>query len=256
MPAVIDLHCHVLPGVDDGPESVAAALALARDAERDGIDTIAATPHIAPAYPANDAAGVEAAIAELQPRLDTAGIGVTLVPGGELDALHALELPDEELTRLRLGHGPWLLFECPLSAVAAPAFLPAARELARRGHRLLLAHPERSPLFLRQPEKLDELVDEGMLAQVTAGSLSGQFGRTVRDFAHDLLERRAIHVAASDGHGAHRPATIARELDQAGVAPALAAWLSHDVPRAILDGTPPPAPPAPPKRPRRRLFGR
>jgi len=84
-----------------------------------------------------------------------------------------------------------------------------------------------------------------MLAQVTAGSLSGQFGRTVNALAHQLLERRLVHVAASDGHGTHRPATIARELHSAGVEPALTRWLAQDVPHAILAGTTPPAPPEP-----------
>ncbi|HEY6888074.1 MAG TPA: CpsB/CapC family capsule biosynthesis tyrosine phosphatase [Solirubrobacter sp.] len=253
---MIDLHCHVLPGIDDGPPTIEAALELAREAERDGITTIAATPHIHPAYPTNDAALVWARIVALQPRLDAAGIAVKLVPGGEVDALRALELDDEELRALHLGGGPWLLLECPLSSVAAPAFIPTAKALARRGHNLLLAHPERSPVFLRQPERLDELVNEdGMLAQVTAGSLSGQFGRTVRELAHRLVATRSVHVVASDGHGAHRPATIARELEQAGIDPQLTAWLAHDVPKAILAGTQPPAAPDAHRR-RRRLFGR
>ena len=241
---MIDLHCHVLPGIDDGPPTIEAAIAMARDAARDGITTIAATPHILPAYPDNDAALVREKIAELQPRLSTAGIEIAIVPGGEVDALRALDLDDAELEALKLGGGRWLLLECPLSPVAAPAFIPTARAIARRGHQLLLAHPERSPLFLKHPERLDELVNrEGMLAQVTAGSLSGQFGRTVKELAHRLVERRAVHVAASDGHGAHRPATIARELELAGIAPAVSAWLGQEVPQAILAGTQPPAPP-------------
>lgn len=257
MRVVIDLHCHVLPGIDDGPATFEAAIEMARDAVRDGITTVAATPHILPQYPDNDAARIAAGIAELQPRLQTAGVDLKLVPGGEVDALHALDLDDAQLDALKLGGGPWLLFECPLSTVAAPAFIPAARALALRGHQLLLAHPERSPVFLRNPELLDDLVNaNGMLAQVTAGSLSGQFGRTVKDLAHQLLERRVVHVAASDGHGAHRPATIARELGQAGVDPATTAWLAHDVPAAILAGTQPPPPPERSNRTRRRLFRR
>jgi protein-tyrosine phosphatase len=259
MRSVIDLHCHVLPGIDDGPPTIEAALEMAREAQRDGITTIAATPHIHPSYPENDAARVWARIALLQPRLDAAGIAVKLVPGGEVDALYALELADDELRALHLGGGPWLLLECPLSAVAAPAFIPTAKALAGRGHQLLLAHPERSPVFLRHPERLDELVnEEGALAQVTAGSLSGQFGRTVRELAHRMVETRSVQVAASDGHGAHRPATIARELEQAGIDQPLAHWLAHDVPKAILAGAQPPAAPDArrSKSARRRLFGR
>ena len=256
---MIDLHCHVLPGIDDGPATVEESIELARSARADGITTIAATPHVDWSYPDNDGARVRAGIAELQPQLDAAGVGVRLVPGGEVAALRAVELDDGALRALCLGGGPWLLLECPLSPVQAPAFVPAARALAQRGHRLLLAHPERSPVFLTAPALLEELVAEGMLAQVTAGALNGHFGRTVRELAHRLLERRAVQVAASDGHGGNRPATIARELDGAGVEPALAAWLARDVPAALLAGTPPPAPPdrpAPPARGRlKRLFG-
>jgi protein-tyrosine phosphatase len=255
--SVIDLHCHVLPGIDDGPRTLDEAIELARHAHHDGITTIAATPHVDHNHPHNRGPAIRAAIATLQPHLDAAGIGVTLVGGGEVDALTAIELDDEQLTALHLGGGPYLLLECPLSPLAAPAFLPSARALARRGHKLLLGHPERSPLFLRAPDLLDELVDEGMLAQVTAGSLSGQFGRTVRAFSHDALARRAFHVAASDGHGPNRPASIRHELTEAGIDDATIAWLARDVPRAILDGALPPPPPPVTQRPRKkRLFSR
>jgi protein-tyrosine phosphatase len=253
---VIDLHCHVLPGIDDGPATVEDAIALARRAHSDGTTTIAATPHIDWSYPGTDGALVARGVAELQPRLEAAGVDVRLVTGGEVAAPRAVELDDEALRALRLGGGPWLLLECPLSPVLAPAFLPAVRALVQRGHRLLLAHPERSPVFLREPELLDELVAGGMLAQVTAGALSGVFGRTVRELAHRLLERGVLHVAASDGHGANRPATLARELDTAGVDRALAAWLGRDVPAALLAGAPLPARPAAPAKVRRGRLKR
>jgi protein-tyrosine phosphatase len=259
--SVIDLHCHVLPGIDDGPATVEKALELARRAQADGIETIAATPHVDANHPHNRGASIRAAIAELQPQLEAAGIAITLVPGGEVDALTAVELSDEQLRDLHLGGGPYLLLECPLSPLAAPAFLPSARALARRGHEILLAHPERSPLFLREPDRLDELVEEGMLAQVTASSLSGQYGRTVRAFAHEALNRRVLHVAASDGHGANRPATIHHELTEAGIDEDTIAWLTRQMPAAILAGALPPAPPEPVAAPApakgrwKRLFG-
>jgi protein-tyrosine phosphatase len=254
---VIDLHCHVLPGVDDGPDSVEASIELARRAQQDGIHTIAATPHVTPSFPGTTGAFVRERIAELQTRLDAADVAVKLVPGGELDALRAVELTDAELDALKLGGGAWLLLECPLRPVAAPAFLPSARALAGRGHRVLLAHPERSPIFLKTPALLDELTAEGMLAQVTAGALTGQFGRTVRELALDLVNRRVVHVVASDGHGGHRPARIAHELEEAGIDPEVRRWLAQDVPAALLDGTTPPAPPAATTtRRRRRLFRR
>jgi protein-tyrosine phosphatase len=252
---MIDLHCHVLPGVDDGPATVEGAIALARMARADGITTIAATPHVDWSHPELDAAGIRAAVRALQERLDAAGVDVRIVSGAEVAGVRAVELDDAELRNLTLGGGRWLLLECPLSATLTPGFTGVARALARRGHRLLLAHPERSPAFLRAPALLDELVAEGMLAQVTAGALRGQFGRSARELGLRLIERGTAHVVASDGHGEHRPARIAGELSGAGIDPALATWLACDVPAALLAGEKLPARPEVAARaPRGRLL--
>jgi protein-tyrosine phosphatase len=240
---LIDLHCHVLPAVDDGPPDVEGAIALARRAQDDGIGTIAATPHVDWSHPHLDAARIEAEVRALQPRLDAAGVDVRVVTGGELGVTRAVNFDDAELRALALGRGPWLLLECPLSPSSAPGFVVAARSLARHGHRILLAHPERSPVFMRAPELLDELVAEGMLGQITSGALTGRFGGTVREFAWRLLESGAVHVAASDAHGDHRPATIGEDLREAQIDPALATWLARDVPAALLAGDRVPARP-------------
>ena len=252
---MIDLHCHILPGVDDGPATVAEALALARVARDDGITTIAATPHVNSDYPAVGAAGISGAVEALKGRLDAEGIDLRIVTGAEIAATRAVELDDDGLRALTLGGGPWLLLECPLTATLTPGFAGVARSLTRRGHHVLLAHPERSPLFLRSPALLSELVGEGMLAQVTAGALSGRFGRTVRDLALTLVKRGTAQVVASDGHGVLRPARIAGELRETGISPALTAWLARDVPAALLEGTELPSRPetAPPS-PRGRLL--
>ena len=237
--------------MDDGPATVEDAIALARGAREDGITTIAATPHIASAYPGIDSARIRAAVRALQPELDAAGVDVRLVPGAEVSATRAAELDDAELGRLTLGGGPWLLLECPLEATLAPGFAAVARSLARREYRLLLAHPERSPLFLRSPGLLEELVGEGMLAQVTSGALSGRYGRIVRNLALGLVERGTAHVVASDGHGAHRPAMIAGELVEAGIESSLSSWLTQEVPAALLAGNELPPRPATERRGRR-----
>jgi protein-tyrosine phosphatase len=253
---MIDLHCHVLPGVDDGPATVERAVALARRAEADGIATIAATPHVDASYPAVGSGRIRAEVRALQERLDAAGVSIRLLTGGEVSATRAVETGDAELRALSLGGSGWLLLECPLSPTLAPGFTAVARSVARRGHRILLAHPERSPLFLRSPQLLDELVGEGMLAQLTAGSLTGRYGRPARALALDLIARGTAHVVASDGHGEHRPATIARELREAGVDPALGRWLTVGVPDALLAGRPLPDRPAPARAPRAGALAR
>jgi protein-tyrosine phosphatase len=278
---MIDLHCHVLPGIDDGPPTVEESIALARGAREDGTTTIAATPHVDWIRPQINARLVGDAVTALQGELDAAGVGVRIVPGGEVASTRAIELDDGELRALTLGGGAygeprlgggttittttdggataggggWLLLECPLDATVTPGFVEIARMLARRGHRLLLAHPERCPLFLRGPQLLDELVAEGMLAQVTAGALSGLYGRTVRDAALRMVDTGAAHVVASDGHGANRPAKIAGELTGTGLDPVLIRWLTDDVPAALLAGEgPPPRPPVEPRPSRRRRI--
>jgi protein-tyrosine phosphatase len=251
----IDLHCHVLPGLDDGPATYEEAIALARGAHDDGIATIAATPHVDWSRPSVDSSRIHVATGELQARLEAAGVPVTIVPGAEVAAGRALELADAELRGLSLGGSGWLLLECPLMATLAPGFVEAARILLTRGHRVLLAHPERSPIFLRSPELLTELVAEGMLTQITAGALNRRYGRTVREFAMRLMDRGAVHVIASDGHGRNRPARIGRELEMAGVEARLAAWYTQAVPAALLaDRKPPPRPDVAPRHRRERLL--
>lgn len=233
----------MLPGLDDGPDTVENAIALARDARADGTTTIAATPHVDAAFPGNDSTRIKEAVDALRPQLKAAEVDVQVVTGAEVSSIRAIDLDDEELAALRLGGGPWLLLECPLAALLTPAFMGIARALAGRGHRLLLAHPERSPLFLRSPALLEELVAEGMLAQVTAGSLTGRYGRPARELAHRLVRTGTAHVVASDGHGAQRPARIASELADLGLDAALTAWLTREVPAALLAGEEPPARP-------------
>jgi protein-tyrosine phosphatase len=252
---MIDLHCHILPGLDDGPPTLEAAVALARGAVQDGITTIAATPHVDWSHPDIDAQRVGLAVAALRARLDAAGVEVAIVEGAEVAGTWATALGNDELQALTLGRAGWLLLECPLSATLTPGFAEVARSLARRGHRLLLAHPERCPLFLRSPESLEALIGEGMLAQVTAGALSGRFGRTIREFAAQLVDHGSAHVVASDGHGEKRPASIGSELAAAQIDPRLVNWLTHDMPAALLAGEAlPKRPEVIRRRPRSRLL--
>ena len=242
---MIDLHCHVLPGIDDGPGTMEGAVALARVAHANGIRTLVATPHVSPTH-SNDAEGIARAVAEVSDALARADVPVQVAAGAEVALGRAVDLDDDELAGLRLGGGPWLLLECPLSPVAAHLFPDAARHFASRGHRILLAHPERSPAFHADPVgRLGPLVAEGMLAQVTAGAFTGRFGRRVQQVALELLRAGLVHVVASDAHDAvGRPPSIAAELAQVG-AEAWAGWLAQDVPAAILAGAPiPPAPAA------------
>jgi protein-tyrosine phosphatase len=113
---MIDLHCHILPGVDDGPATEQDAIDLARGARADGVTKIVATPHVDHAYPKLRSGVIRGAVGGLQARLDAAQVDVALDTGAEVSFTRALELDDAELQALTLGGSGWLLLECPLGA--------------------------------------------------------------------------------------------------------------------------------------------
>jgi protein-tyrosine phosphatase len=253
---VIDLHCHVLPGVDDGPDTLADSLDLCRAAVAAGTKTIVATPHVSWEWPGVTSQAVAEGAARVNEALLAEGIDLEVRTGAEIAMTRAGDLSDSELVALRLGGGPYLLLECPISPAAA-GFDTVAHALADRGHHILLAHPERCPAFHREPAQLESLVEAGMLTSVTAGAFVGRFGRHVERFARQMLEHGLVHDIASDGHsaGQRRPPSIRPELDEAGFGES-ADWHARAVPLAILDGTPLPPAPAPPVAARKRgLLG-
>jgi protein-tyrosine phosphatase len=234
---VIDLHSHVLPGLDDGPRDVAGTLEILRAARDDGITAMAATPHVRadwPTTPEQMEAGVAAVNA-----LDS---GVEVLPGGELDLELARRFDDATLARFGLGGNPrLLLLEVPF--VGWPLDLPHLLfDFAARGFTVLLAHPERSADVQEQPDLVRPLVDAGAYVQLTAGSLDGRLGRRPRATAQALLAAGLAHVVASD---AHAPAVRAVGMQDAidAVGDELGRWLTTDVPAALLAGGPlPPRP--------------
>jgi protein-tyrosine phosphatase len=231
---VIDLHSHVLPGIDDGPAAVEGSLALARAAVAQGTDTLVATPHVNSRYP-NDADTIAGLVRHLAERLEAEGIALELLAGAEIAVTRVAEIEPSQLHRLALGGGPWLLVEPPFTSVVA-GLDSIVRDLLRRGHRVLLAHPERCPAFRRDPRMLESLVRDGVLTSITAGSLTGRFGSEVRRFARRLMEAEVVHNVASDAHDdSGRPPSIAEALQAAGVGP-LGDWLTEEVPAAILAG--------------------
>ena len=257
---MIDLHCHLLPAIDDGPATEEQSLALARAAVAGGTTTVVATPHVNWRYPGNSAASILVAVDRMQDALDRAGIALRVLTGAEIAPTWAADLPDEELAALRLGgsDGTHLLIECPLSPSVA-GFDAVVGHLRSRGHRLVLAHPERCPAFQRDPGAYAALVADGTLGQITASALVGRFGRPPRELAERLLRDGLATIVASDAHSiVERPPSMRAELKQAGFG-AQAAFLTHAVPAALVAGHPPPAAPEMPDRSTtglRRLFSR
>jgi protein-tyrosine phosphatase len=257
---VIDLHVHALAGIDDGPGTLESAIALVSGASEHGTTVLVATPHVSDRYP-NTPGSIAAAAAALGERLRTEQLGVSLLAGAEIAIERVPTLDPDALDALALGTGPYLLIESPLRPSAGDVEAPLSGLLAE-GRRLLLAHPERSPTFHRDPHLLARLVAMGILTSVTAASFTGRFGKDVRRFSERMLDEGLIHDIASDAHDAtSRPPGLTDGLARisAAAGPALAEWLVRTVPQAILDGDPIPAPPrrTSARRPAiRRLLGR
>jgi protein-tyrosine phosphatase len=245
---VIDLHSHVLPAIDDGAADLEEAMAICAAAAADGIQVLAATPHVRQDYPTT-AEQMEVTLAELR-----AAVGDTLrlVPGGELD-LAELDRPVEELRRFALAGNPeYLLVETPYYGWPLDLGEKLFR-LRSAGITPVLAHPERNSEVQSTPDLLDPIVAGGTLVQLTAASIDGRVGRRARTCSTTLLERELAHLIASDAHGPQIReiglAAAAREVGDED----LARWLTEGVPRAILERSVlPPRPGA--SRSRRRWF--
>lgn len=255
---MIDLHFHALPGLDDGPAAVNEAVALVRAAAEQGTRTIVATPHVDFRHDVT-LGGIFEAARTLHAALGREHVSVRLLVGGEIAPARIGELGEPSLAALRLGGGSHLLVECPHRGdEPGPPLEVLVDHLRRRGHGVLLAHPERCALFLADRERLRGLVGQGALCAVTAGSLAGGFGREPRHLALWLLEEGLAHVVCSDAHDLdRRPPGVADGLGAASEElsglEALAPWLTEQVPRALLAGRE--MPPAP-LRPRRHVRPR
>ena len=249
---MIDLHCHALPALDDGPGSLEGSLALLRSAASADIDTIVATPHVSEAYPDTVRCNVAGRVAALQEAADAAGIDICLLAGAEIELLHRDQSGKDNLAELRLGDGPYTLVELPFSADSRFAEMLLGMHGGLRP--VVIAHPERCRAFHDDRELLGRLVADGMLAQVTAASIAGSYGSVVKATAWSMLEQGLVHVIASDAH--RRPPLLREPLLEAGLGAKMIAILCEDGcedgPAAILAGeSPPPAPPVTSPRARR-----
>lgn len=241
-PPVIDLHSHVLPGLDDGAQGLDGALAMLAEMEADGVRMVAGTPHVRHDYPTTPE-GMVAAVRELRVAARDAGCRIEVVPGGELSLSVVDESSPEELQRFALGgRSHAILVEFPYADWPYLIEKRVAR-LVERGLTPVLAHPERNERVAAEPGLLRPAADAGALVQVTAGSLTGVFGRRASRCARELLALGLVHLVGSDAHGPHLPRAGLRAAVEALEDARLGRWLTEDVPAAILtDGALPPRP--------------
>jgi len=233
---LIDLHCHLLPGIDDGAADLADSIAMAAQAQADGISVVCATPHIR--------ADHDVVVDELPARVSAlndafagAGIAVRVVTGGEVAAPLVDELSDADLRAVSLGGtGTWILLE-PRPGVMDDALDATVARLHARGLRCVLAHPERHA-GADAADRLAGLVARGVLVQATAALIAdSDAAATMLDWA----ARGLVHLLGSDAHSARvgRPLALSAGLARLASVPLIAphiAWVAHEAPRAVLDG--------------------
>lgn len=252
---MIDLHTHVLPGIDDGCRTLEESLALLRAASADGVRVLAATPHVRSDFPTTPET-MERLVREVRAAAGDAGIAVEIATGGEIAFDRLEEMTADEIRRFGLGGNPdVVLLEFPYSAWPLGLEQRLVR-LQAEGFTPVLAHPERNAEVQAAPERLEEHVSRGALIQVTAGSLDGRLGASSKRAARSLLDRRLVHLLASDAHAPEvRRVGLSGAVEAVGDA-TLARWLTEAVPRAIVERTPLPPRPAWAGRRRREWWRR
>jgi protein-tyrosine phosphatase len=243
---MIDLHSHVLSGLDDGPAEIEESVEFARAAAAQGTTVLAATPHLRADYPDVAIEEVAARCDELNDRVP-ADLDLRVTPAAEVDVFWAQQASDEQLRLASFGQsGTDLLVETPYGIVS-DAFEDMLFRIALRGYRILLAHPERNPSFQREPDRLRNMVARGVLMQITLPSVvTRDKGSRSRKLAFQLVREGLAHNLASDSHSSarFRPPDLRRGVQEfAELAPAYAEWMVTDAPAAILAGQRlPPAP--------------
>jgi protein-tyrosine phosphatase len=195
----VDIHCHLLPGVDDGASTPEEALAMAEIAMADGIGTIVATPHQLGNHAANSGQMIRAAAARFQQLLEQKRLPLRVLPGADV------RIEPDLVRKIRSGEvvtladrRRYVLLELPHEV-----YVPLDRllgELHAAGLIGVLSHPERNRGIQKQPHVVRPLVENGCLLQVTAGSLTGDFGSHAQSLAESLISEGLVHFVATDAH--------------------------------------------------------
>lgn len=233
-----DIHCHLLPGIDDGAKNWDDSLAMARLAADDGITTVIATPHQLGNFDRNHGDDIRHRVVELQQRIDAAQICLKVLAGADVRIESGMfgRLQSGEV--LTLGdHRKHVLLELPHEL-----YLPlesVLQELSQRDIVGILSHPERNEGILRRPEVVAPLVDHGCLMQITAGSICGTFGPDCQELAEWLLTEGLVHFVATDAHGTRsRRPLIRRAFDRVAelIGETIAIELCGENPAAVAAG--------------------
>ena len=236
---MVDIHGHLLPGIDDGSKSMAMSLAMARQAVADGISLSLMTPHHLNGVYVNPAAMVREQVAGFRSALREAGIELEVLPGAECHLVP--ELPGELRDGLAMtvaDRGKAVLVELPAHSIPMGA-TTILEDILSLGLTPIIVHPERNGELCRQPERLGEWVEMGCLAQVTSRSCTGKFGDQAHAAAHRMVKAGLIHFVASDAHRDRRripEMSPGRAMIAKWTNGHVARLLAEDFPRALVMG--------------------
>jgi protein-tyrosine phosphatase len=235
---LIDLHCHILPALDDGARDLEESVGMARQAQADGIEIVCATPHIRPDHEVV-LDELSERVTEVNEELERRGVTTRIETGGELAELHLPMLDDEALTAVTLGAGGLYLLVEPKPGPLSDTLVDVVGQLEERGFRSIIAHPERHP-GVDFYDQLAALVERGALIQATAALIAdGPASPTLIDLAGHGL----VHLLGSDSHSPTigRPVALSRGLARLAevetTAPHLD-WIARSGPAAIIVGEP------------------
>jgi len=237
---MIDLHCHMLPGIDDGSPDLKTSLAMAAMASEDGIEHLACTPHITPGLYGNTGPDIVRRTDELQLAIEAEGIPLTVWPGADIHVHPQL------VARLGSGEAPTLagsryfLLEPP-HHVLPPRLDDLVKRLLSAGYVPIITHPERLTWAEAQYEFIVRLASLGALVQVTAASVTGGFGRTAKALSDRLIDDGLVDIVATDAHNVSgRPPVLSEARDALAerIGEAEALEMVHNRPARVLRNEP------------------
>lgn len=200
---MIDIHCHLLPGLDDGAVDLAMSLQMARTLISDGVEAVICTPHILPGLYHNRGVQIQSAVASLRARLADDGLRLGLYTGADahITVDFAAKLTAREIPTL--AGSRYVLIELP-QHVEPKLIRQFFFQLRVAGYVPVLSHPERMPWIADQYRTIHDLVKSGVWLQLTAGSLLGEFGRDAKYWSERILDDGIAHVIATDAHDNRR----------------------------------------------------
>lgn len=235
---MIDLHCHILPGLDDGASTLDDALEMARRAQEEGVEIIVATPHVfRDNFDWGDFSIIEEKRCELAEAVNANNIKIKLLRGAEVHIFHGLiNAVRKNRSSLVLNGSSYMFVEFPPNHIFS-GIKKLFFELMSEGITPIITHPERNIVFMQNPVLLYELVQLGALAQANTGSFLGLYGDRAQKAVSLLLELNLVHFIGSDSHSPHSLSTRMKEaVEKAGIIAGekRALALVKDNPQAVI----------------------